>query len=38
MLHKEIVAVFVSENRKKKHTNALCGQNLELLNIQLVGP
>jgi hypothetical protein len=34
MLYREVIAVcFVIH---KKHTNTLCGQNVELLNVKLV--
>ena len=33
MLHREIIAVCSQIHRK--HTNTLCGQNVELLNVNL---
>ena len=35
MLYREIIAVFFSQIHTK-NTNALCGQNVELLNVKLV--
>ena len=34
MLHREIIAVF--SQIRAKHINALCGQNVVLLNVKLV--
>jgi hypothetical protein len=34
MLHREIIAV--CSQIHTKHTNTLCGQNVELLNVKLV--
>ena len=34
MLSREIIAV-CSQIHKKKHINTLCGQNVELLNVDL---
>jgi len=34
MLYREIIAV--SSEIQPKHTNTLCGQNVELLNVKLV--
>ena len=35
MLYREIIAVFSQIHTK--HVNTLCGQNVELLNVKLVG-